>query len=224
MTSPGGGSPEEARYQPEQGPSEGTHEAPPIEQSSAPTYDTPEGTPGFSPGYSEAPGYQTPGQQPPQQGYPQPGYQPPGYPPPGAGYPPPGYPDQQQGYPAQPGYPPPGYGASYPPPPPPQYGAAAPAGGYGQPYSGAYPPPDYSGAYGQPAQAGTNTMAITSLVASCIGVLCGIGSIIGIVLGTLALNQIKRTRQGGYGLAIAGIVVGVASLLINLIWAIYALR
>ena len=65
-------------------------------------------------------------------------------------------------------------------------------------------------------------MAIASLVASLIGVLCGIGSIVGIVLGVIALNQIKQTRQAGYGLAVAGIVVGAASLVISLIWTIYA--
>jgi hypothetical protein len=48
--------------------------------------------------------------------------------------------------------------------------------------------------------------------------------VIGIVLGAVALNQIKRTRQGGYGLAVAGIVVGVASLIISLVLMIYALN
>ncbi|WP_142389929.1 DUF4190 domain-containing protein, partial [Mycobacterium sp. shizuoka-1] len=103
-----------------------------------------------------------------------------------------------------PGYPPPGGGY----PPPPQYGGAP--GGYG--YSAGYPAP----------ASGTNTLAISSLVASVVGLLCGIGSIIGIVLGVVALNQIKQSRQGGYGLAIAGIVVGVASLVISMIWAVYA--
>lgn len=46
----------------------------------------------------------------------------------------------------------------------------------------------------------------------------------GIVLGAVALNQIKQTRQEGYGLAVAGIVVGVATLLVSLIITIYALR
>ena len=101
-------------------------------------------------------------------------------------------------------YPGPQYGASYPPPPQ-QYGAP---GGYGYP---AAPP-------------GTNTMAIASLVASVVGVLCGIGSVVGIVLGVVALNQIKQTRQAGYGLAVAGIVVGIATLIISMIWAIYAWR
>ena len=59
-------------------------------------------------------------------------------------------------------------------------------------------------------------MAIASLVASAIGLLCGIGSIVGIVLGIVALNQIKQTREGGHGLAIAGIAVGGVSLVLNL--------
>lgn len=51
-----------------------------------------------------------------------------------------------------------------------------------------------------------------------VGLLCGIGSIIGIVLGTIAISQIKKSRQSGYGLAVAGIVVGVASLVISIVW------
>jgi hypothetical protein len=38
------------------------------------------------------------------------------------------------------------------------------------------------------------------------------------VLGVLALNQIKQSREAGHGLAIAGIAVGAATLLINLVW------
>jgi len=132
-------------------------------------------------------------------------------PPPGAGYPPPvnppgGYQVPPGGYPP----PPPGYGA-YPPPPP----------GYGpQSYPSWYQVPDQSGAYGV-AATGTNPLAIGSLVASVIGLLCGIGSIIGIVLGFVALNQIKKTGQAGHGLAMAGIAVGVASFIISLIGAYY---
>ena len=61
------------------------------------------------------------------------------------------------------------------------------------------------------ARAETNSLAIASLVASGIGILpfiCGLGSIIGIVLGVVALNQIKTSGEGGRGLAIAGIAVG----------------
>ena len=43
------------------------------------------------------------------------------------------------------------------------------------------------------------------------------------MLGVIALNQIKETRQGGHGLAIAGIAVGVATLIISIIWTVFAL-
>ncbi len=65
-------------------------------------------------------------------------------------------------------------------------------------------------------------MAIASLVSSIIGACCGLGSIIGIVLGIVALNQIKQTRQSGQGLAIAGIIVGAITMLISLAWTISA--
>lgn len=66
-------------------------------------------------------------------------------------------------------------------------------------------------------------MAIGSLVASVIGVvpfLCGIGSIIGIVLGIIALNQIKTSGEGGRGLAIAGIAIGAVTFLISVVTGI----
>jgi hypothetical protein len=66
-------------------------------------------------------------------------------------------------------------------------------------------------------------MAIGSIVASVIGFFCGIGSIIGIVLGIIALNQVKQSGEGGRGLAIAGIAIGAGSLLISLIWTVSVL-
>ncbi len=156
-------------------------------------------------------------------------YPPPAYPPPDY---PPGYSTEYQaGYAAQ--YPPPlpppgyeqpaGYGMPPYPPGPPQFGG--PPAGYGPPPYPAsyYPTPDYPGGYGA-MQAGTNALAIASLIASFAGVFCCIGSIVAIVLGTIALGQIKRTRQDGYGLAVAGIVIGIATLAVALIVAIFALR
>lgn len=122
------------------------------------------------------------------------GYAAPGYPPP-----PPGYPPTGSAYPPPAGsdYPPPAYPPLYPPE-------------YGAPYPGGYGPPA--------GPAGTNPLAIFSLIASCVGLLCGFGSIIGIVLGVIAMNQVKRTGQQGRGLAIAGIAVGAVSLVISVIW------
>jgi peptidyl-prolyl cis-trans isomerase B (cyclophilin B) len=81
-------------------------------------------------------------------------------------------------------------------PPPP----AAPVAPTEQP---AYP------AYGQPAAPGyyappTNTLAILALV---LGFVVPLG---GIICGHLALGQIKRTGEGGHGLAMAGLIIGYA--------------
>jgi len=96
---------------------------------------------------------------------------------------------------------------SYPPPPP---------EGYPPPPQGGYPAPP-SGYPGAAPAAGTNGLDIASLVCSVVGVLCGIGSILGIVLGIIALNQIKQTGQGGRGLALAGIIVGAVLLALGVI-------
>ena len=101
--------------------------------------------------------------------------------------------------------PPPG---NYPPPPP-------QGGGYPPPpQGGGYPPP---GGFGGGAPTKTNTLAIASLVCAVLGLLCGVGSILGIVLGVVALNQIKQTGEGGRGLAQAGIVVGAIFVVLGIV-------
>lgn len=54
----------------------------------------------------------------------------------------------------------------------------------------------------QPASRPTNTMAIIALIASIIV------SLVGVILGHIALNQIKKTGEGGRGLAIAALIIG----------------
>lgn len=172
---------------------------------------------------AEQPGEKAPW-EPPAADYPAPAYPPPVYPT-----------EYQAGYAAQypppvpppPGYQqPPGYGAPPFQPGPPQFGG--PPGGYGTPpYPGGYyATPDYQGGYGPRGamRSGTNGLAIASLISSFTGVFCCIGSIVAIVLGTIALDQIKRTRQDGYGLAVAGIVIGIATLVMCLIVVIFALH
>ena len=75
-----------------------------------------------------------------------------------------------------------------------------------------------------PCSPGRTGLAIASLISSFAGVFCCIGSIVAIVLGAIALDQIKRSRQDGYGLAVAGIVIGIATLVVTLIVAIFALH
>lgn len=140
-----------------------------------------------------------------------------GYPPPAApGY---GAPGQspygapgQPGYGAagQPGYGAPGYGA----PTQPAYGAP------GQPAYGAPGQPGY-GAWGgaqQPAYGtygmsqSTNGLATASLVLGILGLFCGITAIVGLILGIVALGQIRKGRGTGRGLAIGGIVTSAVAI------------
>jgi hypothetical protein len=116
-------------------------------------------------------------------------------------------------------YPPPGYPGGYPPPYPPGQ-----AYGYPPPYPpGGYPPP-YGGPYAtQSVGAGTNGKAIGALVTSLCGLLlCSIffvPSIVGLILGVIALGETKRTGQQGRGLALSGVIIGAVAILWGvLVW------
>jgi hypothetical protein len=79
-----------------------------------------------------------------------------------------------------------------PPPPPPQ---PQPYGGYASAPYGTTPT-------GTPLAPRTNTLAIVALVLSLTV------SLGGIICGHIALSQIKRTGEGGHGLALAGTIIG----------------
>ena len=84
--------------------------------------------------------------------------------------------------------------------------AASPAG---QPSSPAGSPP--------PPPPKTSRLAITSLVLGCLGILtCGITSLVGLILGIIALVRINKSRGqlGGQGMALAGTIVSGAFLLL----------
>ena len=49
-------------------------------------------------------------------------------------------------------------------------------------------------------------------------------TVAGIALGFVALGQIKRTGQGGHGLAVAGIAIGFVSAVLGLVGAYYLSR
>ncbi|WP_120270926.1 DUF4190 domain-containing protein [Mycolicibacterium novocastrense] len=110
-------------------------------------------------------------------------------------------------YPTDAGLPPP-LSASPPPGYPPPYPASV------NPYSGYQPPVGYGYSYGydpyRPIRpAGTNGMAIGSLVSSLVGVFCcGVTCIVGVILGVMAMRETKRTGQDGYGIALAGTIIG----------------
>jgi hypothetical protein len=107
-----------------------------------------------------------------------------------------------------------GYGATPPPYPPPGYAGpqpTAPPGQYPPGYPGApggWPGYGYGYGYGPPHTSG---LAIASFVLGLGGwLLCGVGSVVAIVLGFVARQQIKQSwgRQTGSGFATAGIVLG----------------
>lgn len=120
-------------------------------------------------------------------------------------------------YPSAPQYPSTPAASPAPPPATPSYSAPPPAAPY--PATPSYPAASYGSTpgypagyqpYGYPANRGTNGLAIASLVTSLAGfATCGITSIVGIILGVVALNQIRSTGQEGRGFALSGIWIGV---------------
>ncbi|GAA1149855.1 hypothetical protein GCM10009630_55290 [Kribbella jejuensis] len=80
---------------------------------------------------------------------------------------------------------------------------------YGQPQYGqaSYAPSVYGG-YGYTGSPGTNGLATASLICSLAGLLIGLSAPVGIVLGIIALSQIKKRNQDGKGMAIAGVIIG----------------
>ncbi len=76
---------------------------------------------------------------------------------------------------------------------------------------------------GPPAQQRTNGMAIAALVVGIVGGLFVVGSIVGLVLGIVALSQIRRTGEKGRGLAVAGIVLSCAWIVLIAVVAVAAI-
>lgn len=72
----------------------------------------------------------------------------------------------------------------------------------------------------QPQQYGmqqrTNTLAIIALVGSFFI------SLVGIICGHLALNQIKQTGEKGRGLALAGLIIGYIGLVVGILYVVFA--
>lgn len=104
-----------------------------------------------------------------------------------------------------------GPGSGRPPPPPrqppqpPQPGWSPQGGGYQQQGAG----------YQQPAPqrpSGVNALAVVSLIAGIVWIF-GLGSLVAVITGVIALSQIPRQGQRGRGLAIAGTALGAVGIL-----------
>ncbi len=66
----------------------------------------------------------------------------------------------------------------------------------------------------QPAAVGpkTNTLAIVGFILAFVVTLAGI------IVSAIALKQIKQTGEGGHGLALAGVILGIV---FSLFWVVY---
>jgi hypothetical protein len=75
-------------------------------------------------------------------------------------------------------------------------------------------PGPYPYGYPYPPRQGTNTLAILALVFAFVFAPAAI------VLGTVARRQIRRTGEEGWGLATAGLIVGIVFTVISVIWIV----
>jgi Domain of unknown function (DUF4190) len=93
------------------------------------------------------------------------------------------------------------------------------AGGY-EGYAGYQTPPPAPGPYGYgypypyPPRQGTNTLAILALVFAFVFAPAAI------VLGGCARRQIRRTGEDGWGLATAGMVIGIVFTVLTVAWIV----
>ncbi|HEX3459884.1 MAG TPA: DUF4190 domain-containing protein [Acidimicrobiales bacterium] len=115
----------------------------------------------------------------------------------------------------------PGAPASYPDPGYPPAGPA-PAPSYGPPPSGGYGYPPSGQAYGYSGTPKNNGLAIAAMVCSFFFWIYGLGAILGIVFGFIARSQIRRSNgtQRGEGMALAGIIIGFAGIVIGIVLVI----
>jgi hypothetical protein len=78
--------------------------------------------------------------------------------------------------------------------------------------------------YAPPSTQRTSKLAIWSLVLSIVW-LGGLGSLVGIILGFAARRKIPQTGERGSGLAIAGITIGVVTLIFAIgYWVFFAMH
>lgn len=99
--------------------------------------------------------------------------------------------------------------SSYPQPPYAQAPYTAPPAGVFPAYPGAVPP-----------QSG---LAIAAMIVSLCGlVTCGLSGVVGLILGIVALQQVRRTGARGRGMAITGIVVGAVFTVLFVLFVVLA--
>lgn len=98
-----------------------------------------------------------------------------------------------------------------PPPPPPGYPPQPPMGYPPRPPMG-YPPVGM-GQYAPPPPARGNGAAVGSLICGLLGCLPYITGVFAVILGIVGIRKTRRPGVGGRGMAIAGLVLGLISII-----------
>ena len=93
-----------------------------------------------------------------------------------------------------------------PPPPQPPY----PPQPQGQPYG---QPPGAPGAYSMPPEKQTSGSAVASLICGILGCVPFITGLLAVILGIIGMRRTRDPKYTGRGMAVAGLVLGIISLL-----------
>jgi hypothetical protein len=101
---------------------------------------------------------------------------------------------------------------------------SAPVGGGSLPASTPqYPNPQQAPQFGAPQQK-TNALAMTGMILGIASLCCGgpLLAIPGIICSSIGLSQINKnpTVEGGKGMAIAGLIISIVSLVLGTLWLI----
>ncbi|MCH5642980.1 DUF4190 domain-containing protein [Gordonia sp. ABSL49_1] len=64
----------------------------------------------------------------------------------------------------------------------------------------------------EPVAPATNSLSIAAFVVSLLGF-----GIVGVVLGHVAMSQIRRSRESGHGLALAALIIGYLSIAVYVV-------
>jgi hypothetical protein len=69
----------------------------------------------------------------------------------------------------------------------------------------------------------TNSWAIAALVCAIVGFFAFPAEILAIIFGHIARGQIRRTGEGGAGMALAGLIIGYVTLLLGIVATVIVL-
>lgn len=69
----------------------------------------------------------------------------------------------------------------------------------------------------------TNVLAIIALVSGIVGLFFGLFSLAAVVMGHIAMSQIKKTGESGRGMAVAALILGYVGIVLGIIVVIFSI-